>query len=235
MDRRSTIKNLLAGSLTGGALLSSCDKPVVNESNQQAVDEPAVYGRTEEEKAHDLELNKVQFFSEEELDTISCLCDLILPKRDGYYAASDAQVAEFIEFMVKDMPKHQLPLRGGIMWLNNFARNNFKDEFVKLKEDQQKEILDQIAWPEEVAPELSQGAKFFDLIRGLTLTGFYTSKQGIEELEYKGNTPNVWDGVPEDVLREHGLSYDKEWLAKCIDQKTRTEIAKWDEDGNLIT
>ena len=76
---------------------------------------------------------------------------------------------------------------------------------------------------------------FFSLVRNLTMTGFYTSKIGIEEIGYKGNMPNVWDGVPDDVLEQHGVAYDEEWLAKCVDQSKRGIIAEWDEDGNLLT
>jgi hypothetical protein len=58
---------------------------------------------------------------------------------------------------------------------------------------------------------------------------------GIEDLGYKGNTPNVWDGVPEDVLEQHGVAYDPEWLAKCVDQSQRNVIAEWDANGKLLT
>ncbi|MDF0718304.1 gluconate 2-dehydrogenase subunit 3 family protein, partial [Muricauda sp. 334s03] len=47
--------------------------------------------------------------------------------------------------------------------------------------------------------------------------------------------PNVWDGVPDDVLEQHGVAYDEEWLAKCVDQSKRGIIAEWDENGNLLT
>lgn len=67
------------------------------------------------------------------------------------------------------------------------------------------------------------------------MTGFYTSKIGIEELGYKGNSPNVLTGVPEDVLAQHGVTYDPEWIAKCVDQSKRNDVAEWDENGNLIT
>ena len=40
------------------------------------------------------------------------------------------------------------------------------------------------------------------------MTGYFTSAIGIEELGYVGNSPNVWDGVPQDVLDDHGLAYD---------------------------
>ena len=47
--------------------------------------------------------------------------------------------------------------------------------------------------------------------------------------------PNIWDGVPQDVLDEIGLSYDPAWIAKCVDQEKRNETAVWDEEGNLLT
>ena len=72
-------------------------------------------------------------------------------------------------------------------------------------------------------------------MRNLTLTGYYTSEIGVKDLGYQGNRPGVWDGVPQDVLDQHGLSYDREWLSKCVDQSTRMNIAEWDDEGNLLT
>ena len=235
MDRRASLKSLLIGTVAGGAALSSCaeDRPKLP-PGVQAQEELEPYGRTEEEKKIDQKLLAEKDFDEHELETLATLCDLILPATEGFHAASEAEVADFIAFIAKDIPDHKLPLRGGIMWLDRFAVDTFDKEFKKLQDTQMKSILDQIAYPDTVDPALSQGASFFTLVRNLTLSGFYTSKLGIEELGYMGNTPNVWDGVPEEVLREHGLSYDKAWLAKCIDQKTRDTVAKWDEKGNLI-
>lgn len=45
---------------------------------------------------------------------------------------------------------------------------------------------------------------------------------------------NVWDGVPQDVLDKHGLAYEEEWLAKCVTPEQREEVAKWDDEGNLL-
>jgi len=56
-----------------------------------------------------------------------------------------------------------------------------------------------------------------------------------KDLGYKGNNPGVWDGVPKDVLQKHGMAYDPEWLAKCVDQDKREITARWDDKGNLIT
>ena len=168
------------------------------------------------------------------MTTIAVLCDLILPADDNFGSANDAGVPEFIEFMAKDLPINQLPIRGGLMWLDNRTNKLFAKEFKFCTDEQQKSILNEIAYPEKTKPELEQGEKFFTLMRNLTLTGYYTTKMGIDDLEYKGNAPNLWDGVPEEVLQEHGISYESEWLAKCINQNSRTDIARWDEDGNLL-
>ena len=69
----------------------------------------------------------------------------------------------------------------------------------------------------------------------MVVTGWFTSEVGMRDLGYKGNIPNVWDGVPEDVLKDHDVSYDKQWIAKCIDQSRRNETAIWDKEGNLLT
>jgi hypothetical protein len=57
---------------------------------------------------------------------------------------------------------------------------------------------------------------------------------GIDDLGYKGNSPNLWDGVPQDILEKHGLSYEKNWLPKFVDHSKRNETAEWDDNGNLL-
>jgi hypothetical protein len=235
MDRRDSLKSLLVGSLAGGLIINGCkpgEEPIVTAPVK--TDEKK-YGRTPKEKELDAKLNSQQFFSNHEMETIAILCDLILPANDKFGSATDAGVPEFIEFMSKDIPRHQLPLRGGIMWLDHRSNKTFNLEFKACSEQQQKVLLDEIAYPDQAEPEVEQGVKFFTLMRDLTLTGYYTSKMGIDDLGYKGNSPNVWDGIPQDVLDKHGMKYDEEWLAKCMDPATRNDIAVWDDDGNLIS
>ncbi|MEQ6119353.1 gluconate 2-dehydrogenase subunit 3 family protein [Reichenbachiella sp. MALMAid0571] len=236
MDRRDSLKSLLVGSLAGGLLINGCTpaEEVVSTTPEKAGEEKH-YGRTPKEKKRDTDLMSDKFFSEHELATVAVLCDIILPANDEFGSATDAGVHEFIEFMSKDMPRHQLPLRGGLMWLDNRSNNKFGLEFKSCTDDQQKSLLDEIAYPDKAAPEVQQGVKFFSLMRDLTLSGYYTTQEGFKDLGYKGNTPNVWDGVPQDVLDKHGMKYEEEWLAKCLDPETRNEIAQWDDDGNLLT
>ena len=126
-------------------------------------------------------------------------------------------------------------MRGGIAWLDSFSNRMFNQVFKDLQLEQQKTICDAIAYPRKTKPEHLPGERFFTTMRNLTMTGYFTSKIGIEDLGYIGNYPNVWDGVPQDVLDEVGMSYDPEWIAKCVDQEKRMDIATWDEEGNLLT
>ena len=233
MDRRDTIKTMLIGSLAGGAILSAC-QPDVEERKNTDVNADGMYGRTEKEKARDLKVMDDSFFTEHEIATVAVLCDLILPATATAGSASEARVPEFITFIVKDMESHQLPLRGGMMWLDHQATKKFDQVFLTCNVDQQKELLDEIAYPDAASPDVQQGVSFFNRMRNLVLTGYYTTRMGIDDLGYQGNTPNSWDGVPEDVLAKHGLAYDPVWLAKCIDQEKRGVIAVWDEEGRLV-
>jgi gluconate 2-dehydrogenase gamma chain len=40
-------------------------------------------------------------------------------------------------------------------------------------------------------------------MRNLTASGFYTTRIGFDDIGYVGNTPNVWQGPPEEVLKQY--------------------------------
>lgn len=237
MDRRKSLKSIVLGSVAGGLALNGCKPGTEGAIDEKTIESTAVKWRTERENEEVAKLYEEQFFTDYEIATMTVLCDLILPGSDEFKSASDADVVSFIDFMAKDLPEMQTDLRGGIMWLDHKSNTDFKVEFKSATEEQQKSILDEIAFYDPEVPESERPfeVNFFSLVRNLTMTGFYTSKIGIEELGYKGNMPNVWDGVPNDVLEQHGVSYDPEWIAKCVDQSKRNDIAEWDDDMNLIT
>lgn len=231
MDRRESIKSLLLGSIAGGLLLNSCDEPA--EKVTEKIWEYQ-YGRNKKEAAIDKVLFETTFFTPAEEELVACLANLILPPNEQGNI-EEAGVVPFIGFMMVDYPDFQLPMRGGLMALNAKANRNFALDFIHAEEAQQKSILDQMAFPLEAVEEQPQEVQFFALLRNLVLTGYFTSAVGIKELDYRGNTPHVWDGVPQEVLEEMGLAYDPVWIAKCVDQEKRNEMAVWDEEGNLLT
>lgn len=234
MDRRDTLKTLLIGSVAGGAvsgtMLAGCQteeavKQVLGVGN----------GRTPFERKRDADLMAEEFLTAAELGVVATLCDIILPATDTAGSASDAQVPDFINFIAKDIPDLKIPIRGGVAWMNNEALKRFGKGFNDVTDDQRIEIVEDIAYPDKASEEMKSGVNFFNRMRDLTMTGYYTTKIGIDDLGYVGNRANAWDGVPQDVLDKHGMSYDPEWLAKCVDQTKRNDTAEWDEDGNLLT
>jgi gluconate 2-dehydrogenase gamma chain len=204
MNRRDSLKVIGVGSLSAAALLASC-KPGQGEHNIGKNSTAPVAGRQEFELARDKTLASATFFDTHEMATITILADIIIPRDARSGNASDAKVPEFIEFIVKDEPEHQLPLRGGLKWLDVQCLNRYNNQFTDCRADQQTAILKDIANPMKATPAMQQGVAFFSKIRELTATGFFTSKMGIEDLGYKGNTPGKWDGVPADELKKYGL------------------------------
>lgn len=212
MDRRKYLKTLAVGSV-GAGLLIQCqpdEKQTVSTPPKSTID------RTPEELARDQKLRAETFFTPEEMATIAVLADIIIPKDDKSGSATDAGVPDFIEFIVKDKPELQTPMRGGLRWLDLQCMKRYDNPFVKCTGDQQIEMIDEIAFPEQTKPGLQQGAAFFNTMRDLTATGFFTSKIGIEDLGYVGNTPNQWDGVPQEVLDQYGLKYDERTLRESV-------------------
>jgi gluconate 2-dehydrogenase gamma chain len=154
-----------------------------------------------EEMEHMKEISGKTFFTPEEMATITILGDIIIPKDEVSGSASDAKVPDFIEFIVKDIPEHQTPMRGGLRWLDMQCLNRFGKPFSDCTQPQQIQVVDDIAYPKKAKPEMAQGVAFFSLMRNLTATGFYTSPIGVKDIGYMGNAPNAWKGVPDDVLQ----------------------------------
>lgn len=238
MDRRKSLQTMLLGAGAISLGLHSCVGEGEPELDQQIVESADGYfGRTPEELERIEKLNAEQLFNAHELETIAVLCEVILPPKPEVGGPLEAGVPAFIEFIGKDMPLMQNMLLGGLLWLDNQALETFDKDFISLDLTQQKQLLDPIAFYDPKIPSRERAfeVQWFSLMRNLTVTGYYTSEWGIKDLGYKGNQANVWDGVPQEVLDQHGVAYDPEWIAKCIDQSTRGAIATWDENGNLLT
>ncbi|MCM4167291.1 hypothetical protein KCTC52924_02874 [Arenibacter antarcticus] len=238
MDRRKSIQTMILGAGAAGLALHGCT-PETKASSEEEIIKGAenFYGRTPEELERDAELYAEELFNEHEMETIAVLSTVILPPKEPHGGPIEAEVPQFIEFIGKDMPNMQMTLLGGLMWLDHKSNTEFGVEFKSATLEQQKQICDTICYhdPEVSLKRQPLEIQFFHMFRGLTLTGYYTSKVGIADLGYKGNMPNVWDGVPEDVLAQHGVAYDPVWIAKCVDQSKRGVIAEWDDNGNLLT
>ncbi|MBI3981748.1 MAG: gluconate 2-dehydrogenase subunit 3 family protein [Gemmatimonadetes bacterium] len=152
-----------------------------------------------------------RFFTPHEWETVRILVDLIIPRDERSGSATDAGVPEFMDFIMTDQETQQTPMRGGLAWLDTECRERFAKTFAECAEPERRAVLDDIAWPARAKPELSHGVEFFNRFRDLTATGFWSSKMGVEDLQYIGNTfaPD-WNGCSEEQLRKLGVSYGDE-------------------------
>lgn len=225
MDRRKSLK-VIALSTVSGVLLDACkdktDKATDNKVTkdvskpQEKGPDALNYDRMEEEEAYHKKLVAETFFTKHEMATIAVLSDIIIPRDEVSGSATDAKVPDFIEFIVKDMPQHQTPMRGGLRWLDLQSNRQFGKPFTDVSAQQQLQLVDQIAYPAKAKPEVKQGVAFFSLMRNLTASGFYTTAIGIKDVGYVGNQPNQWNGVPDDVLKQYNLAYTEKELRECV-------------------
>jgi gluconate 2-dehydrogenase gamma chain len=216
MDRRKSLKLIAAGALAGGTLAAGCN--IKDNEKKEITNTPSFdLDRNPDEVKNEKRLQEMEnFFTGHEMATISVLADIIIPADEVSGSATDAKVPEFIAFIVKDMPSHQTPMRGGLRWLDVQCMKRFEKAFKDCSMQEQLDMVDEIAYPEKANPAMSQGVKFFNLMRNLTATGFYTSEMGVKDIGYSGNTPNQWNGVPDDVLKQYGLAYTEKELNECV-------------------
>jgi hypothetical protein len=145
-----------------------------------------------------------------ELRVLSALCDLILPADERSPAASALGCHDFIDEWVSAPYPEQLDdqamLMDGLMWLRATCEGRFgQPAFDALSVTQQSAICEEIAQVNESA-ELQTGVRFFARVRDLTATAFWTTPQGMHDLQYVGNVPLAkWNPPPAAVLEHLGL------------------------------
>ncbi len=129
-----------------------------------------------------------KYFSAPQYATLIALCDFIIPKDEKSGGAVEAGAPEFIDLLTSENPEYQLKL--GLFWLDGFCTDRHANVFVECTPEQKKEVLDLIAFRKNAKQDvaISQGVAFFSFLRRLTCDGFYTSKIGIADLGYIGNT-----------------------------------------------
>ena len=164
----------------------------------------------------------------DELTGLAVLCDVIIPADDHSPSASTLGAHDFIDEWVsapyEGNQADGVLIRGGLRWLDHEATARFGDRseettpgslssgttaplrFRDLGDDQRTAICDDICHEGTARPEMVMGARFFDRVRFLASTAFWTTPEGMDDLGYVGNVPlPAWDPPPLEVLRHIGL------------------------------
>ena len=139
--------------------------------------------------------------------TVQVLSDIIIPADDRSGSATQAGVPEFIDdWLDFKGGEIQDAVRGGLIWLDAECNQQFNHDFVDCAWAQQKQVLDRIAYPKEAAPEDAAGVAFFNHLRDLVVSGFFSSEMGVKDLPYLGNQMvSEWNGCPPNVLAKLGV------------------------------
>ncbi|MCI0432753.1 MAG: gluconate 2-dehydrogenase subunit 3 family protein [Gemmatimonadetes bacterium] len=148
------------------------------------------------------------FFTAHEWRTVRILVDLIIPADERSGSATDAGVPEFMDFILTDQPDRQTAMRGGLAWLDRECRERFGRGFADCSDTERGQVLNDIAWPARARPGHAPGVSFFNAFRDLTANGFWSSRTGIADLDYRGNTfVAEWTGCPPEALRKLNVHY----------------------------
>ena len=151
---------------------------------------------------------KPKFFTAHEWSTVRVLVDIIIPKDGQSGSATQAGVPEFMDFILIAYPEEQKWTRKGLAWLDTESKRRTKKSFFASNAAERKALLDDIAFLAKAKPEMKDGVEFFNNFRDFTASGFYSSRMGVDDLQYKGNTFVMeWKGCPDAVLERLGVHY----------------------------
>jgi gluconate 2-dehydrogenase gamma chain len=147
-----------------------------------------------------------RFFTAHEYSTVTILADLIVPRDERSGSASDAGVPQFMDFMMIDQPRRQVAMRGGLALIDRLTRQRAGKRFTDATDAQRRRVLDEIAYTSNPDPSLAHAVAFFSSFRDLTASGFWSSRMGVADLSYEGNTfVAEWNGCPDEALRKLGV------------------------------
>jgi hypothetical protein len=149
--------------------------------------------------------------SDAEMVTVRSLADIIIPADGRSPAASEVGAHDFVnEHVSAPYPANERDLvlvRGGLVWLDTESGARFGGApFHELPVDRQRQICDDICYLADAAPEHRAAARFFDKMRDLVSTAFWTTEAGMQDLGYVGNVAlPEFTGPPPEVLQRLGL------------------------------
>jgi gluconate 2-dehydrogenase gamma chain len=190
VTRRDVLRTLAAGAV-GGSVLRVIPAKAAEYAHQMVHKEKA---------AAPAGKYTPKFFDAHQYETLRSLCDAILPKDEKSAGALEAGAPEFIDLLASENDEFQVRLGGGLLWLDSRCADDYGKTYLECTPEQRKEILDLLAYRKNAKKDasLGQGVAFFALLRNMTCDGFYTSKIGIEDLQYIGNASrSEWPGCPE--------------------------------------
>ncbi len=131
---------------------------------------------------------KPSFFRPQEFRTLTAMVERIIPRTDTPGAA-DAGVPWYLDIVVAAETELQPKFREGLASLDARSRKQFGRGFSEAGEPEQIRLM------EAMVPKDGPGNAFFEMVKAMTIVGYYSSEIGMrEELHHKGS--EVLDEFP---------------------------------------
>ena len=126
-------------------------------------------------------------FTQAQHNSVAVLSELIIPET-ATAGAGRALVVNYIDTILMDAPS---PARnrflGGLKWVDERCEDLFGATFAAASPKQQVALLTVLSSPENDTPADRIGVEFFQAMKSLTVTGYYTSRVGmLQELDDNG-------------------------------------------------
>jgi hypothetical protein len=127
-------------------------------------------------------------FDAHQNQTVVTLTELIIPQTDTP-GAKAARVNEFVDLVLSDaQPSERKEFFRGLLWMDTRAQELFGGDFVSATPEQQTALLTIVSSRTNRSTADQIGREFFEAIKALTVTGYYTSEIGLrQELGEDGN------------------------------------------------
>lgn len=217
MDRRQALKVMAIAAAAGPALAACAPGEESSEPTTPApANNPKAAGTPSDPDLVAPTVPWERSLTGDELESLAALCDVILPADERSPSASQLGAHDFIDEWVsapyEASQRDAVLIRGGLVWLDREAADRFGGDdatgprFRELSKEEKHALCDDICYLPEAPAGYESAARFFDRVRYLTSTAFWTTTEGMLDLQYVGNAPRiVWELPPPEVLRHIGL------------------------------
>ena len=114
-------------------------------------------------------------------ERVVTLTERIIPQTDTP-GAKGALVNRFIDGVLSEAkPSDRDAFLRGLAWIDDRSRALYRNTFVAATAADQAALLTRLSNEKDVAAEDRPGAEFFQAIKSMTITGYYTSEIGLRQ------------------------------------------------------
>lgn len=170
LTRRQALRHLA----TGGA--AAVTAPLWVEDLLALADEHAAHRPSPEARAGAW---TPRVFDPGQNELVITLTELIIPQTETP-GAKAAKVNEYIDAVLADAkPEDRSKFLQGLAWIDARSQERFQSRFLTAQPPQQIELLTTLSTATTTTPADMAGVEFFQALKGMTITGFYTSEAGL--------------------------------------------------------